>query len=84
MSDLTISSITMGQARSLGFCPAMTSISTNRHVFCGMYVVVTPVIERELDPCLEGTDDEETIRHHKVEKVTGKSRASFTFMKQHF
>ncbi|GAA4650287.1 hypothetical protein GCM10023116_25700 [Kistimonas scapharcae] len=84
MGHLTISPITMGQSQALGFCPALGSISTSRHVFCGMYVVVTPVIERELDPCLEDTEEEEMDRRHKVEKVTRKSRASFTFMKQHF
>ncbi len=84
MSDLTLSPITMGQSQYLSFCPAMGSIPTSRHVFCGMYVVVTPVIERQLDPCLGDTEEDEIDRRHKVEKVTRKSRTGFTFMKQHF
>ncbi|WP_211825845.1 hypothetical protein [Kistimonas asteriae] len=84
MSDLTISPVTMSQPPSLGLCPAMGNLSASRHIFCNMYVVVTPVVERQLDPCLGDTEEEEMDRRHKVEKVNRKSRANFTFMKQHF
>ena len=84
MSDLQISPITMGHPHSLGTCPAMSNLSASRQVFCNMYVVVTPVVERQLDPCLESTEDEDMDRHHKIEKVSRKNRTSFTFMKQHF
>lgn len=84
MSDLTISPISMGQSQPLGLCSAMSSLSASRQVFCNMYVVVTPVVERQLDHCLGDTEEEEMDLRHKVEKVNRKSRANFTFMKQHF
>jgi hypothetical protein len=37
----------------------MTTISTHHHLFCNMYVVVTPTIERQLDAHPEDTETEE-------------------------
>jgi hypothetical protein len=65
-------------------CPAMTTISTHHHLFCNMYVVVTPTIERQLDAHTEDTETEERDRQHKIKKVCRKSKSCLSFMKQHF
>ena len=62
----------------------MNNVSVNRQIFCNMYVVITPFVERQLDPCLEDTEEEEMERRHKITKVNRKNPANFTFMKQHF
>ena len=76
--------VSTDQSPSSRPCSPMHNISVNRQIFCNMYVVITPFVERQLDPCLEDTEEEEMERRHKIEKVNRKNPANFTFMKQHF
>lgn len=85
MSDISTTAISPTQIQPMAFCHGMKRLTVDRDpLFSSMRVVITPVIERQLEPFGDTTEEEEFDQRHKIDKVRRKGAASFSFMKQHF